>query len=100
MGRIPVSYKEALFLRELPSQKDSSQATKRILQIDPVGEQKKNSNDDVSKPRKVHDKSEWKVSQDAVHRVSLRKAQEKRITTLTDNVSRHVPLRFSASRQH
>ena len=33
--------------------------------------------DPLSKPRKVHDKSTWKVSQDAVHRVNLRNAQEK-----------------------
>ena len=41
---------------------------------------------DTSKPRKVHYHSNWKTSQDAVYRVNLARAQDKRITILAAKV--------------
>ena len=53
-------------------------ATVFFTPLDPFGDDTEEEfNDDLSKPRKVHYKSEWKVSQDKVNWINLRKAQEK-----------------------
>ena len=56
-----------------------------------VGDDTEEFNNVLSKPRKVHFQSKWKVSQDAVYWVNLGKAQEKGLQFWRDKVSRHYP---------
>ena len=47
--------------------------------------------DGLSKPRTVHYNNKWKISQDVVHCVNLRKNTTERITVLEDTNSCHYP---------
>ena len=68
---------------------------------EPFGDEAEEEYDDeLSRPRKVHYKNKSKVSHDAVCWDNLGKRTRERIAILADKVSRHSPLRLSASRQH
>ena len=45
--------------------------------MDPMSDEPEKEYQDLSKPRKVHYKSKWKVTQDAKNWINLRKAQAK-----------------------
>ena len=45
--------------------------------LDPTNDEPEEEYEDLSKPRKVHNKSKWKIIQDAISWVNLKKAQDK-----------------------
>ena len=48
--------------------------------LDPMNDEPEEEYQDLSKPRKIHSKSKWKLIQDAIYWITLKKAQDKGLT--------------------
>ena len=56
--------------------------------------------DDLSKPRKVHYHSKWKLRQDAVYSISLARAHDKRTAVLANQIPCHNCFQLCDGRLH
>ena len=68
--------------------------------LDPLGNEPDEEYEDLSKPRKVQYKSKWRVTQDAIYWINLRKAQDQELTFWQTRSHAIIFLRLNASRLH